>query len=86
MISSFFILQGVKKIVLWTRAYCTQVASESSTGGVSTLDNASAACSHFLIRAGELNPFHDILVKDSRKALCRVASNALNALKHKAGA
>lgn len=70
----------------WTRVYATNVASASSNGGVSTLDNASAACSHFMIREGMDNPFHHILVKDARKALLRVASMSVDSNKKKAGA
>ena len=52
--------------------------------GTSKLDNASAACSHFLIRENLKNPFHHAEVRSTRQSFARIKTQ-LGDQKVKAG-
>lgn len=77
-------MQGDAQLAMWTRYYATEVATLSSGNGQSSLDNASAACSYYMIRKGMNNPFHHVVVKDCRKGLMRAHAQIAD-LKIKAG-
>lgn len=77
------------KLVRWTDDYCLVVGTAKSTsgatsGGVSKLDNTSAAGTHYLVSAGLKNPFHHNTVKNTRQSLARLRST-LGEVKKKAG-
>lgn len=78
------------KLVRWTDDYCLVVGTAKSTsgatsGGVSKLDNTSAAGTHYLVSAGLKNPFHHNTVKNTRQSLARLRST-LGEVKKKADA
>lgn len=73
-----------ENLVSWTSDYVNYVASTSSTGGTSTLDNASAACTFFMIGAGMQNPFHHSEVRHTRQSWARMKSH-VGEVKAKAG-
>jgi hypothetical protein len=73
-----------ENLVAWTSDYVNFVSSTSSTGGTSTLDNASAACTFFMICAGLSNPFHHSEVKHTRQSWARIKSQ-VGEVKSKAG-
>lgn len=67
--------QNYDNITMWTKEFCGKVAERSkSGGGKSQLDNASAACTFFLVNAGLVNPFTFPSVMNVRKAIARITS------------
>jgi len=49
------------------------VATKPGKGaGTSKLDNASAACTHYMIRANLKNPFHHADVKATRQSFAKI--------------
>lgn len=57
----------------WTNDYVFDIGVPGKSGGKSRLDNASAACTNFLLPVDLLNPFHHCSVKRLRQALAKAA-------------